>query len=124
MFILSTLEDNVRLAPRDLRERRCCWPPLGLVPPRATAPAAATKNLLLAGKPVEVAITAVLEQTFIDRVIADLGLVVTLYDILEVGDGYIYPGDGAAHYRVKFRVVVFHPFVGELLTGRVSKMDE
>lgn len=93
MFILSTLEDNVRIAPQDL------------------------------GKPVEVAITAVLEKAFLDRVLSYLGLVITLYDILEVGDGYIYPSDGAAHYRVTFRVVVFRPFADELLVGRVSRMD-
>lgn len=35
------------------------------------------------GKPVAAAITAVLERTFLDRVVLGLGLVVTLYDILE-----------------------------------------
>jgi DNA-directed RNA polymerase III subunit RPC8 len=76
------------------------------------------------GKPLGEAVTAVIEQTFIDKVVSGLGLVVTLYDILGVGDGHIYHSDGGAHYSVKFRVVVFVPFVGETLVGKVSSMDE
>ncbi len=76
------------------------------------------------GRPAEVAITAVLEKTFIDKVITDLGLVVTIYDVLEVDGGFVYHSDGGAHYRVKFRVVVFRPFAEEMIVGRVSRMDE
>ncbi|PRW57257.1 DNA-directed RNA polymerase III subunit RPC8 [Chlorella sorokiniana] len=94
MFILSTLEDDVRIAPQDL------------------------------GKPVEAAITASLERTFLDKVITGLGLVVTLYDIMSIGEGYVYHSDGGAHYKVKFRVVVFRPFRDELLVGKVHKMTE
>lgn len=65
-----------------------------------------------------------LEKTYIDKVIEGLGLVVTLYDILEVDGGFVYHSDGGAHYRVKFRVVVFRPFEEEMAVGRVSKMDK
>jgi hypothetical protein len=51
------------------------------------------------GKPAEAAITSALEKSFLDRVVPNLGLVVTLYDILSIGDGYVYPSDGGAHYR-------------------------
>lgn len=33
------------------------------------------------------------------QVVAGLGLVVTLYDILSIGDGYVYHSDGGAHYK-------------------------
>ncbi|KAL4853308.1 DNA-directed RNA polymerase III subunit rpc8 [Chlorella vulgaris] len=92
MFILSLLEDNVRIAPQDL------------------------------GKPAELAISAALEKAFLDRVVPNLGLVVTLHDILSIGDGCVYPSDGGAHYKVSFRVIVFRPFRGELLVGKVLKM--
>jgi DNA-directed RNA polymerase III subunit RPC8 len=29
----------------------------------------------------------------------------------------IYPNDGAAYFKARFRLVVFRPFVGEVLTG-------
>lgn len=51
------------------------------------------------GKPPAVAITTALEKSFLDKAVAGLGLVVTLYDILSIGDGYVYPSDGGAHYK-------------------------
>ena len=59
-----------------------------------------------------------------DKVIPGVGLVVTLYDLLEVGSGSIYPSDGAVHYRSKFRLVIFCPFVGEIVLGKLLKSDE
>ena len=56
-----------------------------------------------------------------DKVVADLGLVVSLYDILHIGGGFIYPGEGAAHFQVKFRLIVFRPFVGEVVVGRLER---
>lgn len=139
MFILSQLEDNVRIAPQvSARQWACCslsarsskraWrtapdaasmPPTlressagSLQPVLPAADAAARRHCLLTaatatfrhlsqdlGKPAVEAITAALERTFLDKVIAGLGLVVTLYDILSIGDGYVYHSDGGAHYQ-------------------------
>lgn len=76
------------------------------------------------GKPTSQAITEVLERTFIDRVVRNVGLVVTLYDVLGIGEGALYHSDGGVHYKVSFRVVAFCPFVNELLTGTVKEMNE
>lgn len=76
------------------------------------------------GRPTEVAVTSVIERSYLDRVVPDVGLVVTLYDILELGDGHIHHSDGGAHYAVTFRVVVFRPAVGELLRARVLSQTE
>ena len=54
---------------------------------------------------------------FANKVLVDVGLCITLFDFLEVGDPYIYPAEGSAHQRVKFRMVVFRPFVGEVRAG-------
>lgn len=42
-----------------------------------------------------------------------------LYDIKKIEESYIFPGDGASHTRVKFRFVVFRPFIEEILIGRI-----
>jgi DNA-directed RNA polymerase subunit E'/Rpb7 len=47
-----------------------------------------------------------------------------LYDILEVDSGFIFPGDGGAHIEIKFRLVVFRPFVGEVLSGKIRSSTE
>jgi DNA-directed RNA polymerase subunit E'/Rpb7 len=89
MFVLSKLEADVRVAPKDLAK-----PPLA-------------------------AVTEVLEGDYLDKVIPDLGLAVTIYDIISIGGGHIYPNDGAAYFRVVFRLVIFRPFAGEVIIGRI-----
>lgn len=73
------------------------------------------------GKPRAQAISAVLEKLYLDKVIADVGLVITLYDILSIGDGQIYHSEGSATFQVVFRLVVFRPAEGEVITGTVAK---
>lgn len=70
------------------------------------------------------AVTAVLEKTYLDRVIPDLGLVVTLYDLLDIGDGYVFQSDGGVHHDTTFRVVAFRPSQEEVLVGEVISQDE
>lgn len=94
MFIVCTLEDKLRVQPQDL------------------------------GKPTLEAVTAVIERTYIDKVVPDLGLVITLYDILDIQGGFVFPSDGAAHFDTKFRLVVFKPFVGQVLVGKVESCNK
>ena len=74
--------------------------------------------------------------------LVDVGLCISFYDLIEVGDPYIYPSEGSSHQKVKFRLgnvtqsaivacgtltavlVVFRPFIGEVLTGRISSCKE
>jgi DNA-directed RNA polymerase III subunit RPC8 len=100
MFILSVLEDEVALHPFQFG-------------PKKHIPA----------------IRSLIEAKFVDRVIPDVGLAVSLYDIVSVKDAYIFPGDlkdsqGDAACRVVFRLVVFRPKVNELLIGRVHSCSQ
>jgi len=58
-----------------------------------------------------------------NKVLLDVGLCVGFYDFLEVQDAYVYPGEGSCHQVVKFRLIVYRPFVGETLTGRILHSD-
>jgi hypothetical protein len=89
MFVLSKLEADARVAPQDLVK-----PPLA-------------------------AVTEALEREYLDRVIPGLGLAVSIYDVLSIEGGHIYPDDGAAYFRVAFRLAVFRPIVGEILVGKI-----
>ena len=53
-----------------------------------------------------------IEIKFANRVIPDQGLCICFYDFLEVGDPYIYPGEGGSIQEVKFRLIMFKPFIG------------
>ena len=45
-------------------------------------------------------LTAQIEAKFADRVIANVGLCISLHSYESIGDPYVYPSDGAAHYKV------------------------
>mmetsp|Transcript_22452 Transcript_22452/g.62276 ORF Transcript_22452/g.62276 Transcript_22452/m.62276 type:complete len:212 (-) Transcript_22452:90-725(-) len=93
MFILSKFSEEIAVAPSELDKSNC------------------------------EAITSVINRDFIDKVIPDVGLVVSLWEIESAAGGTIHPSDGAAHYDVVFTVVVFRPFPGEVLLGRLDKSD-
>lgn len=58
------------------------------------------------------------------QVIDNVGLGIKMYDILEIGQGSVYQGDGASYISVKFRLVVFKPFSGEIITGTVKETTQ
>ncbi len=70
------------------------------------------------------AISAALDEKFSNKVLKDVGLVISLYEVSKIGEERasslravrrraltfcpdIYPGDGGAHARVSFKLVVF-----------------
>ncbi|TYZ64823.1 hypothetical protein PybrP1_004957 [[Pythium] brassicae (nom. inval.)] len=66
-----------------------------------------------------------IDRKYANKVVADVGLCITLYDFVHIGDAFVHPADGTSHSQVEFRMVVFRPFVGEVLKGRiVSCTDE
>jgi len=65
-----------------------------------------------------------LDDKYCNRVVREVGLCVCIYDFTEVNDSYIYPADGAAHVDVKFNMVVFKPFPGEILEGHVVELTQ
>lgn len=67
MFILSQLKDKIRVTPD------------------------------LFHLPLEEAIKGELNKRFSNRVIINVGLCISLYDILEIKESFIYQGDGSAH---------------------------
>ncbi|CAK7903883.1 DNA-directed RNA polymerase III subunit RPC8 [[Candida] anglica] len=91
MFILSEVSDLVRIPPH-------------------------TFNI-----PIPQSISNELSKKYANKVVSNLGLVVCVWDLLDIKDGLLKPGDGAAFVEVRFRCVVWKPFIGEILTGWVSE---
>ncbi|KAJ9696287.1 hypothetical protein PVL29_008495 [Vitis rotundifolia] len=73
--------------------------------------------------PLNEAIKGELESLFLDKVIANLGLCISVYDIRSIDGGFVFPGDGASTYTVEFRLVMFRPFVGEIITAKLKESD-
>jgi DNA-directed RNA polymerase III subunit RPC8 len=67
------------------------------------------------------AITDELNKSLANRVMLDVGLCMSLWDILDIKTGVIYQGDGGVHSVVKFRYIVFRPFCDEIIVGKIKR---
>lgn len=63
-----------------------------------------------------------LKETYADYISKDMGKVVEVVDVLEVGKGIIIPGDGAAYYKSKFKLLIWKPEMQELVYGIISEI--
>ncbi|KAI5196968.1 hypothetical protein E4T42_06913 [Aureobasidium subglaciale] len=61
---------------------------------------------------------------YADKVIHKVGLCVALYDILQTSEGLIGHGTGIVNVNVDFRMIVFRPFKGEILTGKIISSSD
>jgi DNA-directed RNA polymerase III subunit RPC8 len=102
MFVVSTVLDTLFI-------------PASSFNPTATStqPPTSAQSLALA-----------LNTKYANRVIPDVGLCVCLFDIQEASEGKVKWGDGGLWHKLKARLVVFRPFVGEVLVGKVKSSDE
>lgn len=91
MFILSEISDLIRIPPSALNV------------------------------PIQHSISDELNKKYANKIIANLGLVITIWDILDIKDGLLKPGDGGSYVEVRFRSIVWKPFRGEILTGWVTE---
>ncbi|KAF2682857.1 DNA-directed rna polymerase III 25 kd polypeptide [Lentithecium fluviatile CBS 122367] len=94
MFILSTIEDLIQIEPE------------------AT------------GRPSAQAIKDAINTKFSNKIIQKVGLCICLFDILQTSEGLIGHGTGLVNVNVEFRMVVFRPFRGEILYGRIKSSNE
>ncbi|MCH8945787.1 MAG: DNA-directed RNA polymerase [Nanoarchaeota archaeon] len=92
MFYLTEIEDYVRVEPK------------------------------LFGLPTSEAVSNQLDEIYIDYYDKEIGKIITVVEILEVGEGVIIPGDGAAYYNSRFKVIAWKPELQELTYGVLSEI--
>jgi DNA-directed RNA polymerase subunit E' len=92
MFYLTEVEDYIRVEPK------------------------------LFGLPTVEAIEKQLTDIYSEYYEEELGRVVTVIEILNVGEGVIIPGDGAAYYNTRFKVLAWKPELQELVFGEISEI--
>ncbi len=92
MFYITTVEDYVRVDPK------------------------------LFGMPTLEAVQDQLNETYADYYDKELGSVVSIIDVLNVGEGVIIPGDGAAYYKTTFKILTWKPEMQEVIYGVVSEI--
>ncbi len=92
MFYLAEVEDYVRVEPK------------------------------LFGLPTAEAVEKQLKETYSDYYSKELGKTISVIEILDIGEGVIIPGDGAAYYNSKFKLLVWKPELHELVYGEISEI--
>lgn len=92
MFYLVEMEDYVRVAPK------------------------------LFGLPTLEAVEKQLDETYEDYYDKELGKAVKVIEVLKVGEGVIIPGDGAAYYNSRFKILVWKPELHELVYGDIIEI--
>ena len=76
----------------------------------------------LFGLPTTEAVDKQLREIYADYYDKELGKVVVVIEVLEVREGVIIPGDGAAYYDSKFKLLVWKPELQELIYGTISEI--
>ena len=94
MFVLAVVRDTIRVSPAAFGK----------------APASALRDEV--------------DARYSGRVLSDVGFVVCCESAKTLGDGLVHALDGGATYQSEFRLLVFRPFVGEVIRGTVEAADE
>jgi len=74
----------------------------------------------LLGKDTKEAVRQGLEKEYEGYVSNDTGFVITITDVLEIGEGLIIHGDGAPYYKTTFKFLTFIPEMQEVALGIIS----
>lgn len=76
----------------------------------------------LFGLPTLEAVENQLKKTYTDYYDKELGKIASVIEVLSVGEGVIIPGDGAAYYNSKFKLLVWKPELHELVLGEITEI--
>ena len=72
----------------------------------------------------EEAILRSLNNEFENFVSKELGVVMGVTEVINVGEGIIIPGDGAAYYDTTYKVVTFRPELNEIVLGKITEISD
>ncbi len=94
MFYITEIEDHVRVAPK------------------------------LFGMATDEAVEKQLRETYSGYFSREIGKAVAVIDVSEVNEGVIIPGDGAAYYKSRFKLLVWKPDMQEVVFGIVKEITD
>jgi DNA-directed RNA polymerase subunit E' len=57
-----------------------------------------------------------------DKITGDLGYIICVIEVIDIGVGKLLPGDGAAFHNITFKILVFKPDLYELVEGEVVEV--
>ena len=78
----------------------------------------------LFSKSLEKSVLDALKEQYEGKLDIDIGVVITVLNPRDIGDGKIIPGDGAAYHEAVFDILVFKPELHEIVKGKVADITE
>jgi DNA-directed RNA polymerase subunit E' len=76
----------------------------------------------LFGKNTVDAVSEQLEETYLNYYNKDIGKVVSVIEVIHIGEGVIIPGDGAAYHKSIFKLLTWKPEMQELVYGKIAEI--
>ena len=76
----------------------------------------------LFGLPTIEAVDQQLRDVYSDYYDKEIGKVVSVIEVSDVGEGILIPGDGAAYYNSTFKILAWKPELQELVYGEISEI--
>ncbi|KYK38539.1 MAG: DNA-directed RNA polymerase [Theionarchaea archaeon] len=76
------------------------------------------------GENLKETILSILRESFAGIWERDLGLVLSVMEVHNIGTGKIIPGDGAAYYEVEYEALTYDPVDHEIVEGEVAEILE
>jgi len=73
---------------------------------------------------LEDSVIKAIQEQYEGRIDKDAGVVITVLNPREVGDGRVILGDGAAYHDVVFDILTFKPEMHEVVKGKVIDLTE
>jgi len=74
--------------------------------------------------PLEEAVTQRIKTKYSGFISRELGIVIDVSGMKEIGEGVIIPGDGASYYHVIFELLTFKPEMQEIVVGKIKDIAE
>lgn len=89
MYVLATLKDKIKVMPHNFQDD------------------------------MSVPVIDEINRRYCNKVIANVGLCISVHQIVEMAEMFIYPNEGAAYIVTVFNMTMFRPFIDEVLVGKV-----
>ncbi len=74
--------------------------------------------------PIEEAVAKKIREKFEGHVSQELGIVIDVLNVKEVGEGSILPGDGSYFYDTDFELLVYKPELHEVIYGKIKDIAD
>lgn len=74
--------------------------------------------------PIAEAVLKRVKKKYDGYISKDLGIVIDVAGVKEIGEGVIIPGDGASYYNSTFELLTFKPEMQEVILGKIKDIAD